>query len=456
MLNLPPVIITVLCHFAPLFSRPTYQKLLTLTMGHLLCRGRRTITNCLRSAGLSKEQRYSEFYDVFRRASWSSFKASKVLLFLIDKKFVKGGVLRITIDTSLERRRGPRIHGTGMHRDAVRSSKTKKAFSPGHNWLIACVLIRFPGTKTVWSLPFMSILLRPKKSTTMSKSMRDKLAGRRHKKFTTYTEQLVHVLRRWLGPEREIVLVGDSAFCCRRICRACIKRRVMFCTRFRLDAALYEPPPPPTGKRGRKRVVGNRLSSLSEIASDLNTVWETHEVPWYGGNSHKVDLASGTALWYHNSLGKPVPIRWVLSRDHENPNEAIPFLCTNQNCSHSEIIECIVQRWSIETTFQEVRFHMGYESIYTWADKGIERVSPAIMASYSIVCLVAATAMEDKNEQIQPQKSAWYNKTHVTFSDVHSYVKSLIIKESIFPHPAQNRPLSKKIIYDMLYWAMAA
>lgn len=454
MLNLPSPILTVLCSFAPLFSRPTYKKLLVLAVGHLLCKGRRTITNCLRTAGLSKDQKYSEFYDIFRRASWSSFKASKILLFLIDKKWISGGTLRISVDTTLERRRGPRLHGTGMHRDAVRSSKTRKAFSAGHNWLVACVMIRFPGTKSVWSLPFMSILLRPEKSTISNVNINKKLCKRRHKKFTTYTRQLVHVLRRWLGPERHIVLVGDSAFCCREICRACIKQKVMFCTRFRFDASLFSLPPPPTGKRGRIRIVGERLPNLDTIVSDPNTKWKTHEVTWYGGESHKVDTVTGTALWYHNSSGKPVPIRWVLSRDHENPSEVIPILCTSQNSSALVIIEYLVERWSIETTFQEVRLHMGYESIYTWADKGIERVSPAIMASYSIVCLVAATAMEDRNEQIHPRKSAWYNKAHVTFSDIHSYVKSLIIKENIFPHPSQNSPLRKKVIYEILYWAM--
>ncbi len=82
-----------------------------------------------------------------------------------------------------------------------------------------------------------------------------------------------------------------------------------------------------------------------------------------------------------------MPIRWVLSRDRENPSEVIPILCTNQDYSPISIIESFVQRWSIETTFQEVRHHMGYESIHTWADKGVERVSPSIMASYSLVCL---------------------------------------------------------------------
>ncbi len=447
--------LAVLSAFAPLFSRPTYLKLLQIAAGHFLCRGRRTMTNCLRKIGLTDDRRYSAFYDVFRRARWSSFKASKILLFLIDKKFLTGGTVSIVVDTTLERRRGPRIYGKGMHRDAVRSSKTKKAFSVGHNWLVACVLVRFPGTKTVWSLPFISILLRPKNALEPHEQV-DQVAGRRrHKKVTTYTEQLVHVIRRWLGYERSIVLIADSAFCCRRICRACIRRNVTFCANFRMNASLFSPPPPPTKRRGRRRIVGGRLPNLNEVAANPDTVWEKQTVPWYGGATCQLELATGTALWYHNSSGKPVPIRWVLSRNPETPTEIIPILCTNPNYSPVQIIGCYVSRWTIESTFQEVRLHLGYESIFTWSKMGIERVSPMVMASFSLVCLIAAKAIQEEGSEIQPQKTAWYSKSHITFSDVHQYVKLLIINENIFPHVRFFRALRKNKVLDLLYWALA-
>ncbi len=118
----------------------------------------------------------------------------------------------------------------------------------------------------------MSILLKPKKPLASSKNARDLNSKSRHKKVTKYTVQLIHVLRRWLGPKRHIILLADSAFCCREICRACNKRKITFCARFRLDASLFSPPPPPSGKRGRRRIVGERLPNLSEIASDANTL----------------------------------------------------------------------------------------------------------------------------------------------------------------------------------------
>ncbi len=42
------------------------------------------------------------------------------------------------------------------------------------------------------------------------------------------------------------------------------------------------------------------------------------------------------------------------------------------------------------------------------------------------------------------------NRIHVTFSDVHRYVKLLIINASVFPHPSQNRPIRKKAIHALL------
>ena len=456
MLDLPHSIIAVLAPFAPLFSRPTYWKLLTLFPGHLLSRGPRSISNALRHTGLKDEKHYSKFYDVFRRASWSPFKASKILLSLIERAWLGGDTIRIVVDTTLQRRRGPRIYGLGIHRDAVRSTKNRKAFSAGHNWLVACVLIRFPGTSVVWSLPFISILLKPKTPIKSSKNRKDLTERRRHKKVTRYTEQLVYVLRRWLGPKRKIILLGDSAFCCRTICRACQRCKVDLIARFRLDASLFAPPPPPTGHRGRRRIVGNRLPNLSDILHANDTHWVTYEVNWYGQKSHEVDLASGTALWYHNSTGKPVPIRWVLSRDHDNPDEVIAILCTNQNYTAKEIIESFVQRWSIETTFQEVRKHLGFEGIHTWADKGIERVAPSIMASYSIVCLIAAKALSQSSEKITPASTSWYEKELITFSDVYIYVKLLIVNDNIFPHPYEKSTLRKKVLWRVLYWALAA
>ena len=51
MMNLPEAILHVFAMFAPLFSRPVYQNALALFLGHILCKGRRTIADILRCLG---------------------------------------------------------------------------------------------------------------------------------------------------------------------------------------------------------------------------------------------------------------------------------------------------------------------------------------------------------------------------------------------------------------------
>jgi len=450
MISLPSSMLAVLELFAPLFSRPTFRKGILLMAGHLLCRKDRTITNFLRLLGLQEERRYSKFHDVIRKAKWSAFQASKILLLAIDRQWLCGPQIRIAIDTTLERRRGPKIHGLGMHRDAVRSTRTTKVFSPGHNWLVVCVLIQFPGTKQVWSLPFLSILLRPMKRLASSKNLQDLKGSRRHKKVTTYARQVVCLLRRWLGPNREIVLVADSAFCCKTICRACIRQQVLFCSHFRLNASLYDFPPKRKGGKGRPRVVGQRLPNLGCIAADPLTKWRLCSMSWYGGGTKELEVCTGTCLWYHNSCGRPIHIQWTLTRDPGGEGEVTPLLCTGLNATAAEIIEHYVGRWSIETTFQELRAQLGFESTRTWADQGIERMAPAIIASFSLTCLIAAKSQKDRSVDIEPISTAWYQKRDVTFSDILSHVRLLILNENIIPQAWKQDDMGESLLQQVL------
>jgi len=72
--------------FSPLFSQSVYLNAIHLMTGHILCKGRRTITNCLRAVGLRTERRYSKYHDVIRKTKWSTLEAAGILLLTILKK----------------------------------------------------------------------------------------------------------------------------------------------------------------------------------------------------------------------------------------------------------------------------------------------------------------------------------------------------------------------------------
>jgi hypothetical protein len=97
-MTLPRPIISVLAHFEPLFTAPTWKKVVILLVGTMLARGRRTVTAALRQMGRQMDPHFSGFHQVLNRARWSSLAVSRRLL-------------KVLVQTDVARRR----HGRDRH-----------------------------------------------------------------------------------------------------------------------------------------------------------------------------------------------------------------------------------------------------------------------------------------------------------------------------------------------------
>ncbi len=84
-------IITLLEPFRPVFTAPTWKKMLTLLRGTLLARGPRTVTAALWQTDHEQDPHYSSFHHVRSSACWSPLEASRHLLMLIVQTFVQAG-----------------------------------------------------------------------------------------------------------------------------------------------------------------------------------------------------------------------------------------------------------------------------------------------------------------------------------------------------------------------------
>lgn len=428
MLSLPAPMLTIMGIFSPLFSQPTYQNLLLLTFGHLLCKGRRTITEILKQLGLKNIKNFSKYHDVFSQAKWSALNASKVLLLklvtLANSKIV------VSIDSTVERRKGPKIKSLGIQRDAIRSTKKKKVLVPGLHWLVSAIHITLPWCNQAWALPFLTILMPPKQPLSSSKNHRDINSKSRHTTLNEWATQIAFILRRWLG-SLDFTIVADSSFATYQLANTCVDLSISLISRMRLDARFFNFPPPPTGKQGRLRLVGKRISTSEQLLKENLHTWITLEVRWYGGKTKKIEFLTGTCLWYAYGI-RPVPIKWVLIRGINGEIEPVCLFSTNVNHLPLEIIEAFVSRWKIEVTFEESRRHLGIETQRQWSDQAIDRITPTLFASYSIINLMAIEFCNTEAEKIPLQTSSWYKKTHVTFSDVLAYVRGKLLREKYF------------------------
>jgi hypothetical protein len=415
----PQTMIPILTSFAPLFSKPVFAHVQLLVAGAILAPGKRTITALLRVIGKGEECHFQTYHRVLNRDRWSPLKAASLLLAWLLITLAPAGALVFGIDDTIERRRGAKIRAKGIYRDPVRSSQSHFVKASGLRWIVMALLVEIPWAKRVWALPFLTVLA-PSERYHQER-------GRQHKTVVDWARQMITLVRRWC-PDRAIVVVADQTYAVLRLLDRCRQLSVTLVTRLRLDAALYDPAPPrEPGQIGRPRRKGQRQPTLQQRLNDPTTEWNRVKITdWYGTGARTVEVATGTAVWYHG--GEPVvPIRWVLVRplpkeaDGREPFEPQALLCTDLGETPEQVLVWFVRRWTMEVTFEEARAHLGIETQRQWNDRAIARTTPALLGLYSLVTLGAHRGAE--KGELRVRRAAWYPKELPTFSDALACIR---------------------------------
>jgi hypothetical protein len=414
MLSLPIAFTSAIGVFAPVFSRPVWQHVKVLMTGAVLAPGKRTVAAILRITGHRVAPDFQTYHRVLNRAVWSPLQASRLLLRLLVAVFIPQGVIVFGLDDTIERRRGEQITATGISRDPVRSSHAHFVKVSGLRWLACMMLTPLAWANRIWALPFMTVLC-PSERFYMQRR-------RRPQTLTERAWQMIRLVVRWL-PGREIVFVADSSFAALELLdQVKTLSRASVITRLRLDAALYNPlPRRAPGTKGRPRLKGKRRPTLEAVLANESRPWTPLIVEqWYGAGPREVEVCTDTAVWYHT--GKPpVAIRWVLIRDPQGKFAPQALLSTHPLHTPAQMLPWCVRRWTMEVTFEEARAHLGMETQRQWNARAIARTTLALLSLYAIITLTAHLLIEKGATCVR--RTAWYHKTHPTFSDAMALVR---------------------------------
>lgn len=402
--------------FRPCFTAPVWNHVLVLVAGAVLAPGKRTVSATLRVMGLADEPGFARYHEVLNRARWDARDVARRLLLHLLAVLLPNGEVVIGIDDTIERRWGTKINARGIYRDPVRSSHGHFVKASGLRWLSLMVMLPVPFAHRRWALPFLTVLAP---SPRWSEAH-----GKRHKTLVDWARQAILQTKRWL-PDRHLIVVADSSFAALDLI-AVIRRHAGLITRLRLDANLFAPAPTRRpGQLGRPALKGRRLAKLSAVLADPETVWSPIIITeWYGGEPRRLEFTSGIAVWYHSGL-IPAPIRWVLVRDPSGEREPQAFLSTDLDTKPDVILARFVSRWRMETTFQEVRTHLGVETQRQWSDLAILRTTPALLGLFSLVTVWAHGLTAVATNAVLPNRAAWYEKRDPTFSDAIAAVRRL-------------------------------
>ena len=216
--------------------------------GAILVPGKRTVSALLRVMGLDHRSDFQTYHRVLNRCVWSTLQGSQILLQVLLATFTPRGRLVFGLDDTIERRRGDHIAAKGLYRDPVRSSQGHFVKASGLRWLSLMLLVPVSWAARIWALPFLTVLC-PSERYYQAR-------GRSHQPLLKRAQQMLCLLARWV-PTRSVVVVADQAFSALAFLDA-VRHQGAVITRLRLDAALFVPAPPSTGRYGRPTALQRR------------------------------------------------------------------------------------------------------------------------------------------------------------------------------------------------------
>jgi hypothetical protein len=427
MLSLPSAARPLLMSFSAAFTKPTFRRVLLLMAGAILTLGDRTVTGMLRALRGVAPGDASAYHRVFSRASWSLWPLAKLLAGAVLALVPSTEPVLVAMDDTTAQHRGKCVYGKGCHHDAVRSARKHIVFRWGHRWIVLAISVRLPFSGRRWALPVLTALYRPEAL--------DQREGRRHKTAPELARQLMAALIHWF-PERKFIFLGDGGYACHQLARFCHRHRrhATLISRFRGDACLYAPTPRRGKRTGRPRIKGRKRASPQQVVA--HRVLTEATVQWYGGGTRRVRLASGTGLWYKSGKGV-VAIRWVFVRDAQGTHRDDYFYTTDPALSGEQMVNWFGARWPIETTFQEVRGHLGFETTRQHVANSVLRTAPCLLGLFSVVCLIFATHAQ--RHRVALRQRPWYHKDEPTFADAMATVRRLFWQHTLFQEPSYRR-----------------
>jgi DDE superfamily endonuclease len=428
---LPPEALPLLSALTPAFTQPTALRFAALLAAAVLTTGRRTVANLLRTLGPLAPGHRTAYQRVLSRAPWSGVRLGCALAGFILQRVLPEGPVVLVGDDTVDGHPGRRVYGKARHRDPVRSSHGYTAWRWGHRWVVLAVLVRLPLTSRPWALPVLVDLYRCAED--------DQARRRPHR---TPAQLMCRLLRLLLirFPGRRFVFVGDAGYGTHEVARFCHRHRARLAlvSKFCPDANLYNPPPPYAGK-GRPRVKGQRLPKPRQAVAWLAERSRTRlTVGWYGGGTRRVGAVTCSGHWYKAGRGL-VPVRWVFVSDREGTHRDEYLFTTDPSLRPAEVVGLYCGRWNIETTFEEVRAHLGLETTRGWCKETVLRAAPCLFGLYSVVA-VWFTALPG---QKRSGGVAWPGKAFVTFSDALCCVRRWLWAELVFPQAGGEASVEK-------------
>lgn len=409
------------------FTKPTWNRFVALGLAALVTIGPKTIASIAAVGGLLSRGHVSSWHRIFNRPGrvvrWSLLALARHLAGQVLALVANGRAVVLAVDDTSTSRPGRRVYGKGCHRDAVASSHSYTTWTWGHRWVVLAVEVELPFAQHPWALPVLVALYRNRETNEQE--------GRRHKTVLDLARQMTLLLARWF-PARRFYLTADGGFASVELARLAqvTRGRVHLISKMKPNARLFAPAPARRPEQnGRPRRRGALLPAPAKSRARRQLATEG----WYGGGTRRVALRTGTGSWHrHRWL---VPVRGVHVRDRQGTHRDDYLFTTDLTVDPATVVTPCTRRWSLETTFQELRAQHRIESTRVWSQQSVMTYIPCLFGLYTLAVIVRGRT---SSSPVRPRQDPWYLKANATYADLINDVRTIYWRQHLV-EPSKHR-----------------
>lgn len=195
----------------------------------------------------------------------------------------------------------------------------------------------------------------------------------------------------------------------------------------RKDTALYLPPPPHDGKRGRPRKYGDKLTP--ERVEQLPVV--TQRIFLYNG-WRTLHYRSCEALAYFLN-GQRVRAVWSqIENEDKTLRQTRLILCTDLSLSAARILLAYNRRWAIEDLFNQLKNRWGWKDAWQQSRQVLHRWTQILSTSYALPQLLAQ--MNSEEVKTLASMSPWRRNHPITAGRVRKGLQRIFAHVDIRSH----------------------
>ena len=417
--------------FRGVFTAPGFAIFTDLLAGWVCAPGRRTVTGMIAVADPEGRRAHDAYHRFLRDGAWKMSRLWRLLCVHAVNRFAAAGVVELLCDDTLHHKTGPKVNGSGIFRDAVRSTGKNIVYARGLNLVVICLRINPPWGGCPIAVPVNARL------------------HRKHDDVTTigHAANMLHEIAGWL-PGRHLHLTADGAYA---TLASKLPDRTQLTSRMRRDAALYRPAPPRTGKRGRPRTKGDRLPTpplLAAQASDQD--WQQVQIDRRGTPVTRLVLVQDV-LWY--KVQKHRTVRLVIVRDPDGIENDDYFFTTDPTATGADTATRYNGRWPIEVTYRDVKQDLGGQDPQTWKRQGPERAAALSLWLHAVIwCWYLHAHPAGGTWTARP----WYpRKATPSFLDALAALRKTLWTQriTVMSSPSQDNPKITDALLDTLAYA---